>query len=259
VIAVSGVSGLIGKNLVRLFDELSIEWCGVSATKLSNSGDVLRACKSLKISGVDTFVHLGWPLRQSTDYRTSTDNIRAAEISEHLAVELCRQGIKCFMTGSAAEYDSQPTKYGEAKIRLRKHLNPFIDEGQLGWLRPWYVYDGNVWPSYVREAREGGIPVLSDDRSLFFVDVRDVADGVVAAISNSLSGEIDIALGTSHKPSELLSALELPFRVERSGLSVPENRVPNLLPLSDVGWRAHRTISLFETKSQDSILPDSPS
>lgn len=258
MIAVSGVSGLIGKNLVSLLGELNMEWCGVRVAEFRNSVDVARACESLKTSGVDTFVHLGWPLRQSMDYRTSADNLEAAEISEYLAICLNKLGIKCFMTGSAAEYDSQPTVYGEAKIRLRNRLNRLIVEGQLGWLRPWYVFDHYLWPSYLREAREGNTPVLTEDRSLFFVDVLDVADGIVTAISNSLSGEIDIALGTPHKPSDLLRALELSFSVEISSSAVSEIREPNLLPLLGVGWRPHRTLALFERKTPDALSPDSP-
>jgi nucleoside-diphosphate-sugar epimerase len=245
LIAISGVSGLIGQHLVQHLDQINVKWRGVSLVSARDLEDVARISQNLQDSGVDTLIHLGWPLKQIEDYRTSIENFRASLVAGNLAVELHRAGIKCFLTGTAAEFDTQPSLYGQAKILLRTFLNPLIESGQIGWLRPWYVYDQKVWPSYLREASGGLTPVIFDNRPLFYVDIGDVVDGIVAAYLNSLGGEIDIALEAPFRPSDLLSALQLPYLVQQAGPEESSLSKPKLETLLSVGWNPHRTKALL--------------
>lgn len=246
MIIVSGATGFIGRALVSELESLRINYESISI-RLSDL-DILddKFWLRLKKNSVTAFLHLGWPVVSNTNYRFSDENDHAGKLTIALASKCLKYGISFLTTGSPAEFMPDSSKYAFTKLQVRRQLGDLIDLEKISWLRPWYVFDRKQWPLYLRDADAGNIPLITDDRLLYFIDVRDVAHAIIAIIQNDLRGEIDISGMKAHKPSELLAALDLPFTIAGNQVFHPAGKSPDLTRILNLGWLPSHTEETFE-------------
>lgn len=251
---ITGASGLLGTWTLRHWDVLGIEAVPVSRQE----SDLLAhgaAEGLLDKHRPDLVVHLAWSASGMADYRTSPDNERWVDASLQLAEACHRKGVRQWLTGTVVD-DSRDAAdaYSRAKSRLREALAPQIDSGDVGWLRPAYVFDEEARrPGLVAHAlgaRDRGDHALlrSPHSSHDFIHASDVGRAVVLAVAEDLRGLIPIGSGRARTVADLVSALGVEWQADCSDTHTPTIHAASATDpsrLHRLGWSPRQTEEFF--------------
>jgi nucleoside-diphosphate-sugar epimerase len=199
-------------------------------------------------------LHLAWAASGTPDYRASPDNERWVRASMELWEACQGRNTRLVMTGTALDTMRTPSDaYSASKVQLRRLLRRSIEDGQLTWLRPYYVFDPERGrPALVREA----VTAASAGRALTlrtpfdrhdFVHAADVARAALLAIGAQLAGDVPVGSGRLRRVSDLVEALGaswLPAHAPPGG--APHTHEPaDIHRLAGHGWSATHTEELF--------------
>ena len=215
LIAVSGSTGLVGKALIQgLSSDISVVHRITSST--IDIGDIRGEVEVSARSGATYFLHLGWPASSSKeDYRTSRRNYDALE-KTILLRQACREFKIHFVgVGSAVDHlPIHPNPYSLTKYLARMIFLEDIVDGQMSWVRPFYIFDESTWPHFLhrREQGESSI-IIHNDQPRDFIHLSDVTQGIEAIIREGIKGQIDLGCSELRRPSEICSALGIEYEV----------------------------------------------
>jgi nucleoside-diphosphate-sugar epimerase len=251
---ITGATGLIGASLLTHWDDTGLEPVTVD-----------RSLDDLLVPGTatalvarvqpDVVVHLAWVASGTPAYRSSPDNARWLDASLELAAACLERGSLLLATGTSLEHERAASDaYTSSKNALWQALSGRVATGQVGWLRPFYVFDpARRRPAVVEHAiaarDDGRAVVLQTPHSRHdFVHVDDVATAIVSAASHRLTGELEIGSGVLHAVHELVEALGVSWQ---PGAAPPATAIPQAHDAADVarlvelGWAPTTTEEFF--------------
>jgi nucleoside-diphosphate-sugar epimerase len=200
-------------------------------------------------------VYLAWRASGSPDYRESADNERWLQATRELARACGSVGTLLLATGTPLDraVDS-PDAYSSAKARLWHELRTAIDEGVIGWLRPYYVFDEELRRpallAHALAARDQGtrVALRTPGSEHDFIHAADVGSAVVLAARHRLAGELPIGSGRLRRVCDLVSALGIAWTAEQrpdDGARPQLHDVADTRRLRELGWTPSRTDELF--------------
>lgn len=251
---ITGGNGLIGAALLKHWTDAELE--PVLVDRGTDDLLVPGTAKAL-IARVrpDVVIHLAWVASGTPGYRTSPDNSRWLEATIELATACTDNRVTLLATGTSLDRGSGPgDAYSSAKLALWQALSPRIAAGEIGYLRPFYVFDPAVRrPALVAQAlgaRDAGQPItlLTPNSRHDFVHIDDVASAVAVAASHRLGGEIEIGSGRLRSVSELVDALGVSWQAGEpppEGTTTHAHQAANVTRLLDLGWSPTTTEELF--------------
>jgi nucleoside-diphosphate-sugar epimerase len=202
-VLITGAGGFLGRHLIRAMESDGGKWDAIPAP--GRLEEAARWGATLENANIGAIVHLAALVRHSRDdaedvFRTNVDGTAAmARLAARLGcrfVCLSTSGtVGCF--SSAAEQADEDAPYCEArvarwpyyasKIAAERAVQAVADESQLDvvMLRPPVMlgpedHQGRSTSS-VKRVIDGKVPVLFDG-GMHFVDVRDVAAAILAAL-----------------------------------------------------------------------------
>ena len=251
---ITGSSGLVGTWVLHHWDIGDMVPVPLRGSDL----DLLApgaASELIRRTAPDAILHLAWCASGRADYRRSDDNERWVDATLALCESARSAGSTVWLTGTAVDDSPDaPDAYSRSKARLRTALSPAIAEGSVGWLRPFYVFDER-WrrPGVVdlaESARAGGEAVLLQNphRAHDFVHASDVGRAMVRAVSEGLTGEVQIGSGRLHTVAELVSALGARWSTDRTAVRPEHSHVgqpADTARLTALGWAPTRTEEFF--------------
>jgi nucleoside-diphosphate-sugar epimerase len=252
---ITGASGLVGSWVLH-------HWSGTRTTPLA----VRHADVDLLVPGSATdlvarteptqVVHLAWSASGRPDYRTTDDNERWVDTTLELVDAARAAGARVWLTGTVVDDEVDATDaYTRAKVRLKESLLPSIEQGAVGWLRPFYVFDEvRRRPAVVdlaRAARDRGeaIHLRSPHQAHDFVHASDVGRAVVAAVAHGLTGEVQIGSGRLHTVAELVTRLGADWSADEDPAApapTHTDETADITRLIRTGWAPTRTEELFD-------------
>lgn len=223
IVAVTGSSGFIGKNLVkRLF------FFGHEVLKLdiSQGIDILDWEKFKKIKKFDVLVHLAAMSFVPNSYIKPRDFYHLNINGVINGLELCRlYGARFIFTSSYVygkpEYlpidENHPLKgfnpYAETKIIGEKICEDYYKYFRVPCmiLRPFNIYGNNqneqfLIPSILKQAKTGKVNLLDPNPKRDFVYIDDVVDAFVKAVENKnvLFDKFNVGTGISYSVGEVV-------------------------------------------------------
>lgn len=205
-------------------------------------------------------VHLAWSASGTPGYRTSEANHEWLRATLELVAAADEVGATIWATGTVvdtpADAAGTPSRdsYCMAKGELRSRLSERIAAHEIGWLRPFYVFDQSTRrPEVVAAAmaaRDQGRPVQlrTPEAAHDFVHAADVGQAILAAVRHDLRGPIDIGTGRIRSVAELVSAFGVTW--ELAGGAQPAGPTHRELAadstaLRATGWLPTTTEELF--------------
>jgi nucleoside-diphosphate-sugar epimerase len=158
------------------------------------------------------------------------------------------------LTGTALDTDTSASDaYSASKARLRGLYEHEVRNGELTWLRPYYVVDPERGrPALVREAlaavtagRSLGLRTPEDEHD--FVHAADVACAALLTISAQLGGDVPVGAGRLRRVRDLATALGASWTsVPSDTARTPHHHAPaNIARLAALGWSPTHTEELF--------------
>ena len=249
---ITGSSGLIGRRVLQQWphDDFEAVLVDRSREDLLEPGTPMALIERHRPAVV---VHLAWCASSTPGYRHSPDNARWVAASLELAAAARASGASTFATGTALDSSGGGDAYASAKGRLRELLAPAVRNGELTWLRPFYVVspeDGTpqVVADALRAAR-AGVPVelRTPESPHDFIHVDDVARAIVTCVQHRLHGTVDIGTGGLHTVHALAEALGAhPAPPTGPGPDFPHHhQAADTAALAAVGWHPTTTEELF--------------
>ena len=250
VALITGGSGLLGRHLLHA-------WDGALEPVLAD-----REVHDLLVPGVaqdlvadlrpQVVVHLAWVASGTPGYRTSPDNERWLHASLELASAARQVGAHFCATGTAVDTGEPADAYSAAKVALRRALRPDIARQDITWLRPFYVVDPERRrPELVAHAlaaaeRDESLSLRTPHSAHDFVHAADAGRGIMAAVSNTLLGEVEIGSGTARPVHRLVEALGVPWCAgDDPGTGPHHHHVADTARLRAHGWHPTSTEELF--------------
>ena len=222
VVLVTGAGGFIGRHVVS-----QLRSAGVEVLSLEHSWDSRAQLDSLLgTSTVSSCIHLGW-YADPADYLTAElANLRSLGSSVELLGALMSRGCEHLtVAGTSAEYrpralalteeddldDSTP--YARAKATLRDLTAELSRLNVLptAWCRIFNVagrgeHPGRLLPLVTRALLGASTLDLTDGTQVRdFLDVRDVAAGLVAVSGARLLGPVNLSSGEGVRLKDLIS------------------------------------------------------
>lgn len=251
---ITGAGGLIGSWVLRHLQSSSIATVAVrqTDTNLLVSGNAATLVRELR---PDLVVHLAWSASGAADYRNSPSNTQWVSASLEL-LRACRENdARLWLTGSVVDAeDESPDLYTRAKADLRRECSDAIEAGDIGWLRPFYVFDEvHRRPALVAQAlaaRDRGEPVRlrSAVRAHDFVHASDVGAAIACSLEHRLTGEIPIGSGVARRVADMVTALGADWLDAEVGGSDPLTHpilTADIARLTELGWTPQRTEEFF--------------
>lgn len=224
-ILVTGGSGFVGRACADALRARGLEPLTPSASELDVLSDA-DAAAYLADARPTHLVHAAWrPVRG--DVMRSDENAAWAAASEAL-VRRFREagGERAACLGSSAEYDwshgdcipgvtplAPASAYGAAKHALHQALEGFAAESGLSlvWPRIFFIYgpgehESRLCAHVLKNLLHDQPAELTHGRQIRdYVFVRDVGEGVVAALLSDFEGATDIATGVRRSVRDLVT------------------------------------------------------
>ncbi|WP_416953611.1 NAD-dependent epimerase/dehydratase family protein [Nocardioides sp. T5] len=252
---ITGASGLVGGWVLHHWDDTSttplpVRHADVDLLVPGSAADLVARTRPAQV------VHLAWSASGRPDYRTTDDNERWVDATLELVGAARAVGARVWLTGTAVDGEVDATDaYTRAKVRLRSALAAAIEQGEVGWLRPFYVFDEvRRRPAVVdlaTAARERGetLHLRSPHQAHDFVHASDVGRAVVAAVAHDLTGELPIGSGRLHTVAELVARLGASWSADEDPAApapAHTDETADITRLIRTGWAPTRTEELFD-------------
>ncbi|MEP6480442.1 MAG: NAD-dependent epimerase/dehydratase family protein [Rhodoglobus sp.] len=211
-VLITGGSGLIGRRVAEAYKaDGSDELVGIrrSDVDLLAPGAWLAVFNELL---PDVVIHLAWSASALPDYRSHDDNWRWAETTIEAATTAVQRGIRFLATGTSVDIAPARDAYSMSKAATREALATRIASGDVGWLRPFYVFDEErPSPAVLRaalDANSAGRPVrLASPHALHdFVHAKDVGTAIRSIVEGGLMGSLDLGSGARATVADLVEA-----------------------------------------------------
>jgi nucleoside-diphosphate-sugar epimerase len=250
---ITGASGLVGSWTLRHWDRTSTEPVPLSSADvdLLEPGEPTALVERLR---PDVVVHLAWSAGSTPGYRHSPDNDRWLVASLELHQACLRHGARFWATGTVVDDAADPSdEYTNAKVALRRDLAGDVDAGNIGWLRPTYVFDQAARsPAVVAHAlaarlRDEPVQLQTPDLAHDFVHASDVGAAVAAAVRYDRRGLLPVGSGRLHRVAELVDALGVDWRRSDS-VAPPTSHTgspADVTWLREIGWKPTTTEEFF--------------
>ena len=253
---ITGASGLVGSWVLHHWGDdtgttpLPVRHADVDLLVPGSAAELVARTEPTQV------VHLAWSASGRTDYRTTDDNDRWVDATLELVEAARAAGAGVWLTGTAVDDEADASDaYARSKARLRTSVRSDIEQGTLGWLRPYYVFDEQRRrPAVVdlaTSARERGetLHLRSPHQSHDFVHASDVGRAIVTAVARDLRGEIQIGSGRLHTVAELVTRLGADWSADPDpGAPAPTHtdQTADTTRLTRSGWAPTRTEELFD-------------
>jgi nucleoside-diphosphate-sugar epimerase len=253
-ILITGAGGLIGTWLCR---RLESEHVSVTAVRRPET-DLLRAgvpTTMIEDARPDAVVHLAWSASGDPNYRESEDNERWVEATVELLDACRKRDVMLWATGTAVDGNAGAADaYARSKADLHRRMAAEIDDGTVGWLRPYYVFDDVAGrPSLVAQAlwardHDETLVLRHPDGEHDFVHAADVASAVALAVRHRAMGELPIGSGTTHRVCECVEALGARWTSSANPppeWSAHDHEAADISRLTSIGWSPTTTQEFF--------------
>lgn len=256
-VLVTGAGGFLGRHLLRptlgLGDSIRVvAWSVPTMGSLDQYGAFDKVLADQRPSIV---IHLAWLSTSADGYRSDPANGAWATTSARIASMTVDRGARFIGIGSGLEAHERETgsAYTRAKLTVRAHLEAELPAHSWLWLRPfWVFYAREGRPRVLRqvstELAAGRIPNIAEaGRELDFVEVRDVASAIRAAIRSGTTGVRDIGSGVRRSVSSLVAATSgwTPPPKSLSPDRDTVDPVANISWLQALGWSPEYTDEVF--------------
>ncbi len=257
-ILITGSHGFIGKFVLSQLASLSENDLEVITWNVDEMGSFLtQSSRNHVLNSVnpDIVLHLAWADTSTIHYDQSPLHFIWAEESVLFMEECEKRQIWFIGMGSAVDdWDSRKnySSYVSAKIRLRNEFERLGLTERGTFIRPQYVISVDrkrprvlAWSALDEECRESR--VREPDKELDFIDVRDLATGIVQVLLNGVRGIVEMGSGRYHVISDLIEAVKLE-RIENLALFSARTCRPSPfspVQLLDKHWLPLNTYRLF--------------
>lgn len=248
---ITGGSGLIGRWVRRQWpDDLGdLVGPGRDEIDLLDHGGPRRLLERYRPTRI---VHLAWCASGTPGYRHAADNERWVTATLELVTASDASGATLWVTGTGADDDpTDPDRYVAAKHQLRRDLAEWVVKGQIGWLRPFHVFDPEAArPKLLADVRDSvlsGEPLWlqSPEARHDFVHAADVGAAITQVVQYDLRGFVDIGTGTLTSVGDFVNCLGARWRAAREHPGAEHHGhaepVADTSRLRATGWRPHRT------------------
>lgn len=224
IVAVSGSSGFVGKNLVSLLLDLGHE---VFELDISKGIDILNWDQLRKVNKFDVFVHLAAKSFVPHSYDQPRDfyNVNINGVINGL--ELCRLYNAKFVFTSSYVYGN-PQYLPITENHPLDGFNPYAETKIIGEnicanyykyfkvrsiiLRPFNIYGHNqnenfLIPSILKQAKTGRIDLLDSRPKRDYIHIKDVVDAFKLAIENTTVefDQFNIGFGKCYSVGEIVN------------------------------------------------------
>jgi nucleoside-diphosphate-sugar epimerase len=257
VVLVTGGSGLIGGWTLAHWPAdapapLTVRSDEVDLLALGAASDLVDRVRP---SGV---LHLAWSASGRPDYRSSPDNDRWPSASLELVDACRRHGARLWLTGTVVDDPEHaadaPDAYTRSKAELRARVAGAVEAGEIGWLRPAYVFDeGRGRPALVRQARTAAardetLDLATPEAAHDFVHAEDVGRAVALAVAEGCTGYLPVGSGRLRRVADLVTALGARWQAAtqaRPPSASHAERAADIAWLTHRGWTPTRTREFF--------------
>jgi nucleoside-diphosphate-sugar epimerase len=242
-VLITGGSGLIGRRVVEAFDgarSAAPVVVGRADADLLQHGEWDRLFETHL---PDVVVHLAWSASGAADYRNHGDNDRWVRSTLEGVDAAIARGIRFLATGTSVDGAPAADAYSRSKARLRAALQDRISAGDIGWLRPFYVFDEDrPSPAVLRAALAAtaqGAPVrlANPGARRDFIHSRDAGTAIRTALEAGLTGSIDIGSGRTCTVAELVEAYGCRWIADGTpSTAAASETAADVEELRDAGW-----------------------
>jgi nucleoside-diphosphate-sugar epimerase len=216
----------------------------------------------------DAVLHLAWRGLGGPSYELGAQHSTSLEEARGALEACCAQETWCLLVGSAldnpsASDGSSETPYSRAKRSLFRDSEDALSAGHATWLRPQYVVSiadrrPRLMERFLEAATPSDLVVSEPERALDFIEVRDVAHGMAAALSVGMRGVVDLGYGRAHSIRALLEAVDESRVRHLLGEEIArcqQRSQPPLVPanLRKAGWFPRFTAMLFGVSTEDVV------
>lgn len=258
---ITGAHGLLGSWVRRGWsaEDGDLVLVDHATVDLLDPGAPARIVREVRPTRV---VHLAWSASGTTGYRGSGANaewlratLELVAAADDVRATIWATGTVVDVAGGAAGAGtSGGDSYTLAKRELRTRLADRIDAREIGWLRPFYVFDQTSRrPEVVAAALAAGdegraVQLRTPEAAHDFVHAADVGQAILAAVRHDIRGPIDIGTGTVRTVADLVTALGLTWELAEG--AQPANAAQrdvraDSAALLATGWLPTTTEELF--------------
>lgn len=255
---ITGSNGFIGKFvLAELGSKVKHEF-EVITWDVSEMGSFLtKNSRNRVLNRVkpDRVLHLAWADTSAVDY--DLDPLHSVWASESIEFMKECERHQIWFVGVGSAIDDQisgriGSSYINSKIQLRREFEKYTSSELRTFVRPQYVISVDRTRPRVLAllTSEEGVNVnriREPEKKLDFIDVRDLASGIVQVLRQKVAGTVELGSGRFHTISELIEAV----KKERSGtLELLHDKKCSKSPFAPLqilnqNWEPQHTFKLF--------------
>ena len=214
-VLISGSTGFIGTYTTKLLRNSFVvyEWDS------QNFGSILdtdRFHKVLLNFEPDIFIHLAWESTKGREYDQSPEH-EIWSIATTSITQICLEmKISPVIIGSALDKhleNKAMSPYASAKSSLRRSLSREIENKEIAWVTPQYIFSiedrrPRVMNVILDALASDSSPIFSSPLIMHdFIEVRDVATGINAIARHGIRGETNLGSEISISVNDFYKAI----------------------------------------------------
>jgi nucleoside-diphosphate-sugar epimerase len=216
---ITGSNGFIGKFVLAELASKAKHEFEVITWDVSEMGSFLtKNSRNRVLNRVkpDRVLHLAWADTSAVDYDLNPLHSVWASESIEFMKECERHQIWFVGVGSAIDDQISGrigSSYINSKIQLRREFEKYTSSELRTFVRPQYVISvDRTRPRVLAlSTSEEGVNVnriREPEKKLDFIDVRDLASGIVQVLRQKVTGTVELGSGRFHTISDLIEAVK---------------------------------------------------